>query len=613
MSKNKTSNFFMWIVIGLLIVALAGFGATNFGGSVNSVARIGDTEVDVNRYARALDQELRALSAQTGQPITLSQAREFGVDRSVLGQVLAVATLENEARRNGISIGDERVAEEILAIPAFAGVDGSFDREAYEFTLQNSGLTVSDFEAQVRDETSSQIVQTAVISGARAAPAYIDAVLDYALQERDVTWVRLREQDLNEPIAEPSEEDLVSFHQDNAERYTLGETRVITYAWLTPDMIVDSVDVEEAALRDLYNDEIDEFVQPERRLVERLAFADEAAAEAAMAEISAGEKTFSDLVAERGLTAADVDLGDASLADLGDAGDAIFALAEPGVVGPLPSSLGPALYQMNAILSAREITFEEAEPDLRQTLAADRARRIVGDSITDIDDLLAGGATLEELAQETDMQLGQIDWRDGVGTGIAGYDAFRAAAAAVNDGDFPEVVELADGGLFALRLDELRPPTLQPLTDVRARVIRDWEIDQTTEALVDQANAIAQSLRDGREMAGLDLEIETERGLRRDGFVIGTPDEFVPSLFDMEEGEIDVFASPGQAMVVRLDAVNGPDLEDPQVAGLEASLSQRTAQQIARDILAAFTQTAQTDAGISVNQAAINAVHAQFP
>ncbi|NRA99475.1 MAG: SurA N-terminal domain-containing protein [Rhodobacteraceae bacterium] len=612
MAKSKTSNFFMWIIMGLLILGLVGFGATNFGGSVNSVARVGDTDVDVNRYARALQQEVSALSAQTGQPITLAQAAQFGIDRQVLGQVVAQATIENEALVNQISIGDERVAEEILRVPAFAGLDGSFDREAYAFTLENNGITVSEFEDQIRRETAAQLIQTAVVSGARAPSAYTQTVLGYALEERDVTWVRLQEDSLAEPIPEPSEDDLIGFHADNADRYTIGETRAITYAWVTPEMIIDSVEIDEAALRTLYDERIDDYVQPERRLVERLVFGSEADASAAVTAIENGETTFSELVAERGLTASDVDLGDVSLDGLGDAGEAVFALTEPGVVGPFQTSLGPALFQMNAVLSAREITYEDAQVDLREVLAADRARRLIEDSIFDAEDLLAGGATLEELADETDMQVGTIDWRPDVTTGIAGYNAFRAAAAAVSEADFPEVIELEDGGIFALRLDEVREPELQPLQDVRARVIRDWEVDATTNALVAEAEVIAQELRDGREMASLDFLIETERGLRRDGFVIATPDEFVPTVFGMDAGEIAVFGTPGQAMIVRLDAINEPSVTDPDVAQLDAVVTQQTTQQIARDMLAAFTTAAQAEAGVTVNQAAINAVQAQL-
>ncbi len=64
---------------------------------------------------------------------------------------------------------------------------------------------------------------------------------------------------------------------------------------------------------------------------------------------------------------------------------------------------------------------------------------IIADRIDSVDDLLAGGATLEELASETEMQLGQIDWTATTNQDIAAYDAFRDAASTAAEGDFPEV------------------------------------------------------------------------------------------------------------------------------------------------------------------------------
>jgi hypothetical protein len=79
MAKGKSSNIFVWILMGLLIVGLAGFGATNFGGTITSVGRVGDTEIEVNTYARALEQELRAIGAGSGTatPAPRSCSRRF--------------------------------------------------------------------------------------------------------------------------------------------------------------------------------------------------------------------------------------------------------------------------------------------------------------------------------------------------------------------------------------------------------------------------------------------------------------------------------------------------------------------------------------------------------
>ena len=613
MAKGKSSNILVWILMGLLIVGLAGFGATNFGGTITSVGRVGDTEIEVNTYARALEQELRAVAAEQGRTVPLSEAREAGIDQAVLQRLVAQAALANEASVLGLSVGDETVSREILAIPAFAGVDGQFDREAYAFTLEQAGLSVAEFEDRVRDDTAASLVQAGVIGAVAAPETYVTTLLGYLQEQRDVTWARVMPENLTDPLPEPSDADLQAYYEANADDFTLGETKVITYAKLTPDMLVGTVEIDPEALQAAYQERIGDFVQPERRLVERLVFPTEEDAAQARAAIDAGETTFDALVEERGLTLEDIDMGEATVESLDGAGEAIFAMTGPGVAGPLPSPLGPALFRMNAILSAQEIPLEEAEDILREELAADRARRVIDDSVNQIDDLLAGGATLEDLAQETEMELGQIDWRADTDEGIAGYPAFREAAAAVTADDFPEVLTLDDGGIFALRLDAVRAPALQPLDDVRDEVVAGWQMEALTARVAERAQAVADEIAAGREMAAIRLPIEMERGLTRDTELLTTPPGFMSEVFAMEPGDIRVISGNGAAFVLRLDAIRDADMSDPQNMMLRGVFGQQAAQEVAGDILAAFTNGVIAQSGVEINEAAINAVHAQFP
>jgi peptidyl-prolyl cis-trans isomerase D len=611
MAKGQTSRIFVWVLLGLLVVGLVGFGATDFGGSVRTVATVGNTEIDVNRYARSLDQEMRALGAQRGSAVSMAEARELGIDQLVLQRLVTQAAIENAATELGLSVGDAVVSEEILAIPAFRGIDGEFDREAYAFTLEQSGLTVAEFEDRIRAETAASLVQAGVVGAVTAPETYLDALLGYLQEERDITWARLTPNGLADALPDPTEAELQAFHAANEAAFTLPETKAITFAWLTPDMIRDTVEIDADALEARYRERIAEFVRPERRLVERLVFGTEAEADAALAAIEAGETTFDALVADRGLTLDDVDLGDATLASLGEAGDAIFALTEPGVVGPLPSSIGPALFRMNAILSAQEVTLDEAEDDLRAELAADRARRVIDDNIDGIDDMLAGGAEIEELAAETEMELGQIDWRAGSSEGIAAYEAFRTAAAAVTEDDFPEVLTLEDGGIFALRLDEVRPPELQPLDAVRDAAVEGWRAQEVTRLLTEEAQDLADQIAEGREMAAIRLPLETDRGLTRDGFIPDTPADFVTQAFEMEPGELRVLSGDGTAYILRLDDIRDPNPNDPDRALLRGLFAQQAAQEVAGDVFQAFANGLLGQTGVEINQAALNAVHAQ--
>lgn len=612
MAKAKASQTIVWIILGLLIVSLMGFGATSFTGGGASVAQVGDAEVTVEDYARSLNQELAALQAQAGQAITLSQALTFGIDQAVLSRLVGAAAISDQAMQAGVSVGDTRVDEEIRNNPAFVGISGGFDVDAFQFTLQQNGLSPGDYAETIRTEISSQILQAGIAGGLTAPAPYVDALMAFLREERDVTWAEITSTHLTAPLPEPIEADLVQFHNDNADLFTLAETKVLTIAALTPDMLIDNADIDEAELRAIYDERIDLYETPERRLVERLVYADEAAAEAALARVNSGEVTFDDLVAERGLALADVDLGDVTARDLGEAAEAVFGLDLPGVVGPAPTPLGPALFRMNVILAASSIGFDEVRDSIFEEVATERARRVILDEISPVDDLLAGGATLEELAAETEMQLSTLDWRPGVDAGLAGYEAIRQAAALVADGDFPEVIELEDGGIAALRLDEVRPPQLQPLDDVRVAVADGWDTQELSFRLSARATELAEAGIDTPPVGGAPI-YASETGLFRNGFIEGTPPDFLTTVFEMEPGQTRVVEAPGQAFVVRLDAVRGPSAEDEDGANLRTVLESQIAQSISNDLLVGFMEAARDSVGVNINQTMINAVHSQFP
>lgn len=612
MAKNKAGSVALWVIIGLLIVGLLGFGATDFGGSVRSVATVGDTEIDTNQYARALDNRIRGFQQQTGQALSFQEARQFGFDRLALSQLISDAALRNEVKEIGVSVGDENVSREITANPSFRNLSDEFDRNTYELALQQNGLTVREFEQQIRETMSTDLLRRAVGAGVATPSVLADTLYNFAEETRDVTWARLTAEDLQDPISEPAESDLVAFHTENPDQFTKPETKVIAYALLTPDMIVDNIDVDESQLQELYDSRADLYRQPERRLVERLVYPNDDAANEAKSRLDAGEASFEDLVADRGLGLADVDLGDARREDLGGAADAVFALEAPGVVGPLPSDFGPALYRMNAVLAAQELSLDDVRDDLTRELAGDRARRVINDQIGQVEDLLAGGATMDILAERTDMEAGTLEWDETVSEGIAAYDAFRREAATAAEGDFPRVVTLDDGGMFALSVSEVQPPALRPLDDVRKDVIAGWERAETGVALTTQAEALAEALRGGAEMAGMDLTLNTDRGVGRASFLDGTPANFVETVFGMAPNDVSVISADGEAWLIRLDAVVAPDTTSPEATLAIGQFSQQTSTALANSVISAFTQAVLEETGVNVNQAAINAVHAHL-
>ncbi|WP_434287642.1 SurA N-terminal domain-containing protein [Celeribacter sp. SCSIO 80788] len=612
--KGSGAKMVVWGILGLLIIGLGGFGTANFGGGVTRVASVGDEDISVNDYANALRSQMRAIEAQTGQPFSVSQAQDFGLSQQVLDQLLSQAALDGETARLGISVGDDAVRRELLTYDAFKGIDGKFDTQSYKDMLARNNMNEGDFEADLRREAARSILSGALASGITMPPSYGQAVVDWLGERRTITIATLDASALDTGAPLASDSDLQSWYDAHPDLYTAPEARRITYAWLTPAMLTDKVDLDETALRQLYQDNIANYVQPERRLVERLVFGTEDEAQAAADRIAAGESSFEEETTARGLTLIDTDMGDVSEDDLSAAaGPAVFGLEGTGVVGPVMSDLGPAIYRVNGTLAGTEIPFEEARDELATEMAADAAARLIADQLETFDNDLAGGYTLEDLANETDMELGQIDWTPESEGGIAAYTDFQQAAASVTLDDYPEIVQLSDGGVFALRLDEIVPATVKPLDQVRDQVAADWEADALKQKLMARAEALETSVASGTAMADLGLPIEQFSAITRQDFISTMPAGFMEAVFapGLKAGGTTLIPGEGRVVIARIATVEAPEHTDENAAIAENYI-ETAAQGASTDVIDAFARALRNRDGVTVNQTALTAVHSQL-
>ncbi|MFK7753645.1 MAG: peptidylprolyl isomerase, partial [Sedimentitalea sp.] len=306
----------------------------------------------------------------------------------------------------------------------------------------------------------------------------------------------------------------------------------------------------------------------------------------------------------------DVDLGDVERSDLdATTADAVFDAAAGDIIGPLPSDLGPALFRINGVLDARVTPFEDVADELRDELAGDSARRQIEVQAQNFDDLLAGGATLEELAEESDMQLNTLDWTPDAAEDAAAYVGFNRTASTVTLEDFPSISYLDDGGIFALRLDDVLPPRPEPFDDARSAVTDGWVVAQTEAALGEKAAALLPELATSGDFAAAGLAAQIEEGLVRTAFIEGTPPNFLVDVFEMSKGDLKIITGGEAVMIVRLDDELPPEATS-ELGDLRRAISQQVDQSLANALFQAFVNDAQSRANPRIDQQALNAVQA---
>lgn len=609
--RSHGKSMVVWVLLAMLILGLGGFGVRNFSGGIQSIGAVGDTEVTVNDYARALRSEMNAAQAQIGRALTKDEALSLGLDRAVQGQLFGEAAMTEAARKLNLSVGDGEVGKQITAAKGFQGIDGKFDRETYKLAIRQEGYTEAQFEARLRADIARSILQGAVAGGVTAPATLVDTYAAYLGESRDLAFAEITEADLTTAIGTPDEAALQTWYDDHIDAFTKPEAREIYYVSLTPDMLKDKVSIDEATLKATYEDRLAEYVQPERRRVDKLVYPTTEEAAAAKAKFEAGA-SFADLASERGLTLADTDLGEMSKDELGAAGEAVFALAAPGIAGPIDTDLGPALFQMNGVVPGESTSFEEARTDIEAELAMDRARRMIGDMTTDLEDRLASGATLEDMANETDMEAGKISMVPGASEGIAAYENFRTTAEKVTAEDFPELGNLEDGGVFALRLDGITPAAPLPFAEVKDQVLESWRAAELARLKVERAGQVVAAVAEGKSLGAQGLLVTQAAAVARGAFLEGLPKGGNEAAFATEAGKAVVVSEGDLVAVVEVRSVTNADTASAELQSLKTSLETGLAQSLANDMLDLYARAAQNEAGLSLDSTAINAVQAQL-
>ncbi|PRY95065.1 peptidyl-prolyl cis-trans isomerase D [Hasllibacter halocynthiae] len=599
---GTVSKVATWVIGGLLLVGLAGFGAGSFGGGGQRVATVEGQVIDADDLLLTAD-AIRRNAARQGRPLPFAQVQSIA-----LGSLVTDAALDAEALRLGLSAGDERVARAITDDPRFRPLL-SFDRSIYREFLESRRESESAYEERLRRQLARAQLEQAVIGGVEAPRGYLDIMTAFLLEGRDVRYAILRPDLLPAPIADPTEAELAEWYEANAEAFTIPAAPRIAYLWIAPEAVAADAEIDEARLRALYDERAEEFRRPERRLVERLVFADEAAARAVLGRIATGASDFDAEVAAAGLAPEDVDLGDVTFEGLGGAAEAVFARTEPGLTRVVPTEDGPAIFRVNALLNAVEIPFEDVREELTLELGLAGARRVIDDLEDEVDDLLAGGATVEDVAAEIGPAVSGTLFAGPDGDDpLLGYDTFREAARAATEDDFPEAVRTDDGGLFALRLDGMREARAPALDEVRGEVLATWRREAETDALM----ALAEALRDDFAAGEAPLDTIEEDALVRVAGLDGAPPALARAIFETPEGGTATVRLPGAAALVHVDQVTPADPDDPATRELRAALVAENPRGYPGDVFAAYARALQARMDVTVDQAMLNAIAAQY-
>lgn len=628
MLQQMRSGAASWIAKGLMVLLILSFGVWGIADYVGSfgrsgdVAKVGSTAITQSEFAEAFRREVSNLRRRFGGAFSNEQARQLGLDESVLNRLIEDKLYVQTARSMGVTVSDQQVRDTIMNAPAFKGMAGQFDRLAFESYLRNEGMSESMLVAVLREDIArTQLVGSLFGSVTTAPKAMADTLLAYRLERRLAEYLIVDASKLPAPAA-PADAQIEEYYKANPAAYTTQERRSVAWFEISAEQRAAVMTVTDDELRAEYDSNSAAYTVPERRSVEQVVFATEAEAKAAAEAIAKGETFLAMAERTQKLKADDVKLGVVTRAELPAAiANAAFALEVNKVSEPTISPFGFHLLRVTAVQPGSTRSFDDAKAELRQQIGLRKALEGMVKLRQQIDDQIAGGATLEEVAKTQSIAVQAAADIDGQGQGADGkpaanlpkLPAFFAEVFQLGPDAEPHILD-SDTGLIVMKVTGIKAAALRPLDEVKADVVAALQQRARGEAAARKAAEIAERVRAGgdlaKEAAALGASVQLSAPLTR-----GQPAErnFSPvingSLFNAKAGEIvtgpAAMTGPSgtaNAIVARLTRVEPAD--PAAIARGQEQTGQQLAAGMAQDLLQQYRSVLQKDVGVSVNAAA---------
>jgi peptidyl-prolyl cis-trans isomerase D len=621
--RNASSGWLgktiMIAVVGFLVISFAiwGIGDIFRGFGRSTVAKIGGTEITIENFRTLYNDRLQQYSRQFGRPISADQAKAMGLDRIVIGQLVAEIVLDERARSLGLGLSDAEVSKQIMSDPAFLGPNGQFDRFRFEATIRNAGYTEPRFVAEQRRRLLRRELANTISTGLSTPKALVDAVNRYDNEQRTIDYVLLDRAQAGE-IPSPSPEQLAKYFDERKILFRAPEYRKLVIVSLIPSEQARWIEIPDADLKRAYEERRARYVTPERRHILQVDFPNAEAAQAAADRIAKGAK-LEEIAKELGKTEKDIDLGTVTKAAVIDraAGDAAFALKEGEVSAPVKGRFGTVLVQVLKIEPEQVRPFEQVAGELKQELATARAKTEIFDIFNKIEDARAEGKPLAEAAEALKLPMRTVEaidrsGRDAAGTPVSLPDQRLLAGAFNTDVGVERDPLQAQDGYIWYDVTGITPSRERPLDEVKEQVEARWREQEIATRLNAKATEMLDKLKAGTPFAEVaaanNLKVESMSGIKRAQASGALSQAAVDAIFRTAKDAVGKAeaAQPAEQIVFRVTEIVVPTLD---AASAETKRVVETLDRgLSEDILGEYIAKLESEIGVTINQSALNQV-----
>lgn len=491
------------IVLALIIVPFALWGVDSYrkSGSASVMASVNGEKIGQQEFDNAMNQQQQRIREMAGPKFDPAFFEKPEIKHSVLDSLVTQRLIGIEARKAGLALPNEQLAQILLGIGAFQK-DGKFDKQVYESALREKGKTPAGFDAEIRQAVLAQQLTEAYTQNGYAAEAVAENLIRMNEQQRIIS-VASFDSSAFEKQVKVSDSAVSDYYTKNAQAFQLPERANVEYVVLSSDALQSQIQVADGEIKQYYDEHQSEFGTQEQRQASHILImlpkqASDAEKQAAKAKAEEVLQQVKQAPAKFAALAKQYSQDPGSATNGGDLGmfgrgamvkpfeDSVFSLKPGEVSGLVQTDFGYHIIKLQAVKPAKVQPLSEVKGLIAQRLKSQHANDKFAELAEEFNnkayeqsDSLKPAAELAKTTVQRAVWLSKGQAPAGLWTDKALQAVFSEDA--LKNKRNTAAIEVAPNTLMAARVVEYKPATAQPLSEVTATIRKNLEKKQAVE------------------------------------------------------------------------------------------------------------------------------------
>ena len=567
---------FLWVVILAFVILYipSADPATSLANS--PVATVGGRPIPASAFQRQYLQQRRLFLAMNQGQIDEATLERMGFRDQVLSSMVRERLEALEADRLGFMVDDKAVIKAITEDPQLQ-TDGRFIGSAtLARLLQQRGMTVVDFENEVRAKLKAQRLREAVTDGVNVSDAEVSAEFRRQSELVRAEYVHIDTARFESTI-QPTDEMVRVRFEANKERFRLPERRVLSYLLVDPVELRAKVLPTGTEVENYYRGNAAEFTTPPQVCgrhilvkVKQSAGATEGhddgaaatLAEAALARLRNGE-AFEKVAKEKSEDSSAQNGGSLGCFGRGQMVPEFESVAfslKPGAMSDVVKSpFGYHVIKVDTKLDETTVPLEQARKRIEAQLQDSKSRELAAQKAEAVALAVKSNQTLEQIAVTQGLTVKKSEpLQLGKGSGVLTSPVLLSRAFELKAKETAKDGFQAGAGAAFIRVDEILAPKIPELAEVKEEVRKDLVKSLGRERAREAAKALAKDAeRTDLAKAALRAKVtrvETKGLVGRGQAFTEIPQSSLleDQVFDLVEKRLSPLDTPSGVAVVRV-------------------------------------------------------------